>query len=588
MKKAVKQSTLLMSLNVGTIALVILMTILFLLSVVMNNRALEMHDEEKELTMAAQQFIDASGYLTDQARICAATSEKKYYDNYQNEVNNLKNREAGYSRMEKVGITEAEKSLIEQMSQISNDLVPLEEAAMDKAMAGDVQSAIQYVFGDEYSTNLGEIEALQEEFLETIQTRLADEIAQQQKNIFVMQIVVILLVCIIVLFQIFSTLFTKQKVIRPLHFVQDEMLEFAKGNLSAVTQREADTSELGMLIYSVNQMREQMKKYIIDIQEKLTQMAQGNLDIQSNFEYIGDFADIQKALEKIRLSLSEAFREIDTAANQVAVGADQVSSDALAMSQGATEQASAIEEISATAQDISMKISINAEHTKSADEHGKLAGEQLGSSSKKMQELVVAMELIKQKSSEIQRIVKTIDDIAFQTNILALNAAVEAARAGSAGKGFAVVADEVRNLAGKSAEASKNTQDLIKDSVAAVEKGSILVEDTASALEKATEFTNEVTAAISVIANASAEQAQTIAQVTQGLDQISTVVQTNSATAEKEAAASEELSGQASMLKALIGKFKIADQPFTYDELSIDENVAGSRNFLKSDTFEKY
>lgn len=577
-----------MSLNVGTIVLVLLMTILFLLSVVMNNRALEMHNDEKELTMAAQQFIDASGYLTDQARMCAATAETKYYENYRNEVNNLKNREAGYSKMEEVGITEEEKSLIAEMSQISNDLVPLEQSAMVKALEGDIQSAIQYVFGDTYSTNLSKIETLQEEFLDTIQTRLANEIARQQKNIFVMQIVVIFLVCIIVLFQIFSTIFIKKKVIRPLHFVQDEVLEFAKGNLSAVTQKEGDTSELGMLIYSVNQMREQMKKYIIDIQEKLTQMAQGNLDIQSNFEYIGDFAAIQKALERIRLSLSEAFREIDTAANQVAVGADQVSSDALAMSQGATEQASAIEEISATAQDISMKISINAEHTKSADEHGKLAGEQLGSSSKKMQELVVAMDLIKQKSNEIQRIVKTIDDIAFQTNILALNAAVEAARAGSAGKGFAVVADEVRNLAGKSAEASKNTQDLIKDSVEAVEKGSILVEDTASALEKAAEFTNEVTAAISVIANASAEQAQTIVQVTQGLDQISTVVQTNSATAEKEAAASEELSGQASMLKALIAKFKIADQSFTYEQPSMSENIVEPKDFSQGSIFEKY
>lgn len=559
MKKAVKQSTLLTTLNLGTIVLVIILAIAFLLSASMNNRAMEMYSNEVELTSAAQQFLDASGYLNEQARACAATGEKTYHDNYQNEVNNLQNREIGYSRMEQVGITEEEKALFTEMSQISNTLVPLEESAMNLAMSGDIASALDYVFGNQYSSNLSQIQYLQEQFVETFQARLASEIAQQKTNVLIMQIVVIVLVCLIVVFQVFSTLFTRKKVIRPLKVIQEEMIEFSKGNLSIEGKMQEDTSELGMLVYSVHQMRGHLKEFIEDIHEKLLQIADGNLDIHMDIAYIGDFAEIETSMKKISSSLSEAFREIDLAANQVASGADQVSNGAQALSQGATEQASAVEELAATVQEISMRINENAKDTDSANELTTATGIKVNESKKKMQELVAAMEEIKQTSQQIQGIIKTIDDIAFQTNILALNAAVEAARAGAAGKGFAVVADEVRSLAGKSAEASKNTQELIKNSIYAVENGSALAADTAKVLEETAEGANEVVASIKRIATASAEQAQSADQIALGLEQVSSVVQTNSATAEESAAASEELSSQASMLKTLVGRFKIAN-----------------------------
>ena len=559
MKKAVKQSTLLTTLNLGTIVLVIILAIAFLLSASMNNRAMEMYSNEVELTSAAQQFLDASGYLNEQARACAATGEKTYHDNYQNEVYNLQNREIGYSRMEQVGITEEEKALFTEMSQISNTLVPLEESAMNLAMSGDIASALDYVFGNQYSSNLSQIQYLQEQFVETFQARLASEIAQQKTNVLIMQIVVIVLVCLIVVFQVFSTLFTRKKVIRPLKVIQEEMIEFSKGNLSIEGKMQEDTSELGMLVYSVHQMQGHLKEFIEDIHEKLLQIADGNLDIHMDIAYIGDFAEIETSMKKISSSLSEAFREIDLAANQVASGADQVSNGAQALSQGATEQASAVEELAATVQEISMRINENAKDTDSANELTTATGIKVNESKKKMQELVAAMEEIKQTSQQIQGIIKTIDDIAFQTNILALNAAVEAARAGAAGKGFAVVADEVRSLAGKSAEASKNTQELIKNSIYAVENGSALAADTAKVLEETAEGANEVVASIKRIATASAEQAQSADQIALGLDQVSSVVQTNSATAEESAAASEELSSQASMLKTLVGRFKIAN-----------------------------
>lgn len=565
MKKATKQSTLLTALNLGTIVLVILMTVAFALSIATNNRALQMYEDEKELTSAAQQFLDASGYLTEQARACAATGNVDYYNNYQNEVNNAQNREEGYSRMEAVGITEEEEALIAEMSQLSNDLVPLEENAMASAMAGDIPSAIQYVFGTEYSTDLSKIESLQEEFLDAFQTRLAAEIQQQQVRVSVMQVVVIVFVCIIIVFQVASTLFVRKKVITPLKVIQQEMLEFAKGNMSTTAEMEENTSELGMLVYSVNQMRKSLKALILDIHEKLTQMAQGDMNIQTEVEYIGDFAEIEVSMKKISVSLSEALREINLVSDQVSAGADQVASGAQALSQGSTEQASAVEELSATIQDINEKIGQNAKDTDSANELTMETGSKVNQSKAKMQELVVAMEEIKQTSQQIEGIVKAIDDIAFQTNILALNAAVEAARAGTAGKGFTVVADEVRNLAAKSAEASQNTQELIKNSIQAVDHGSSLAMDTAKVLEETAAEADRVVESIQRIAEASAEQAQATKQIALGLDQVSCVVQTNSATAEQSAAASQELSGQASMLKTLVGKFQVAkEDPTTY------------------------
>ena len=530
----------------------------------MNNRAMEMYSNGEELTAAAQQFLDASGYLTEQARACAATGEAIYHDNYQNEVNNLQNRETGYSRMEQVGITDEEKALITEMSQISNTLVPLEESAMSSAMAGDIDSALEYVFGEDYSSDLSRIQSLQDEFVETFQARLASEIEQQRTLVSIMQIVVIIIVCLIIVFQLFSTMFTRKKVIRPLKIIQEEMLEFSKGNLSIGGKLQEDASELGMLVSSVHQMRDHLKEFIEDIHNKLLQIAQWDLDIKMDIAYIGDLAAIETSLKKISTSLSDAFREIDLASHQVASGADQVSNGAQALSQGATEQASAVEELSATVQEISMRINQNAKDTDSANNLTMLTGTKVNESKQKMQELMTAMDEIKQTSHQIQGIIKTIDDIAFQTNILALNAAVEAARAGAAGKGFAVVADEVRSLAGKSAEASQNTQELIKNSISAVERGGALATDAAKVLDETVEAADQVVASIKRIATASAEQAQATDQIAQGLDQVSSVVQNNSATAEESAAASEELSGQASMLKTLVGRFKIANASTGY------------------------
>lgn len=357
-------------------------------------------------------------------------------------------------------------------------------------------------------------------------------------------------------------------VIRPVKELSGSLRLIKEGRISETDVQYESGDELGRLAADMREISNGLKILLGDQSKVLSTLASGDFSVRPEIPeaYTGEFNTLLEASQQMSGNVSEAFREIDAVANQVADGADQVSIASQILSQGALEQTDSVKELSSTVQEISGKINLNAEHSEEANKRCETAGEKLDESGEKMGRLVSAMEEIRQNSTGIQTIIKAIDDIAFQTNILALNAAVEAARAGAAGKGFAVVADEVRSLAEKSAEASKTTQEMIQKSIRAVENGSVLAADTANALKETAAYANGIITAINDIAGSSAEQAQAIMQLTQELDKISGVVHANSATAQESAAVSEELSGQAAMLKALVGKFKIADDSVEHQE----------------------
>lgn len=353
-------------------------------------------------------------------------------------------------------------------------------------------------------------------------------------------------------------LFIAHTISKSLVLVRDAAAQLAEGDLNI--QLSADsTDELGQMIQSFGDAANMMRCYITEITRGLHEISQGNFDIRTTMKFKGNFQEMENAIETIIKSLSIALSQIRVAADEVSADSSQVSDSAQALSQGATEQASAVQELVATITEISEQVHHNANSARDARNKARAVSEEALQSNQRMQDMLTAMTNISNSSAEIEKIIKTIEDIAFQTNILALNAAVEAARAGSAGKGFAVVADEVRNLASKSAEASKSTAALIAQSIQAVDEGRVIADETAKSLTAVVSGVQEVDATIIDISQSAGIQAEAIRQVTEGIDQISSVVQTNSATAEESAAASQELSGQSQMLKELVSQFQVRE-----------------------------
>ena len=557
MKKAMNQSTLTTILNVASICALVLLLILLIINTSASRRLDESFHERYVLTYNANRFMNGSAYLTNEVRAFAATGMQEHYDNYWNEVNTLKNRDQGVAAMQEIGITDEEQSMIDQMSALSNELVPLEEQAMQQVQAGQRNLAVNYVYGDDYNNALAKITSLKEQFLEDLDARALREVQSLERRVLIVRVLMILALVVVGVLQVFSMRVIRRRILQPVIAVKDQMGEISQGNLSAEFRWEPDTSELGMLVNSIHETKRELKTYIKDIDEKLAQMAQGNMDLNITATYRGEFLPIRNAMQQILDSLNDALYHIRQTAFQVSNESQRMAAGAQTLSEGAVQQASTVEELSAGIQDISGQVGQTSLDAAEARQYTMSASEQLQVCSSKMNALTKAISDISESSKQISGITKAIEDISFQTNILALNASVEAARAGAAGKGFAVVADEVQRLASKSAESAKSITELIDASVEQVRYGTTLSEETTQALLEVVNSAQQSSELVDQIAHSAQAQALSLKQLTEGMELISNVVQTNAATAEESASSAEELRQQAEKLEASVQRFQL-------------------------------
>lgn len=374
------------------------------------------------------------------------------------------------------------------------------------------------------------------------------------------QLVLIMILCTLItlIVIIISSTRLLRNYIHPINDVVAVADKLAMGDFS-VSVEAVYHDEIGKLADTFAQMAARLRLIIKDITRGLTEMASGNFNIAPEVENVGDFKAIETALTTVITDLSNTLREINETAETVAENSGQISDGAQALTEGATDQASSIEELQSIITNVSEQVQKNAEYANDANEKAKVVGTEITSSNDQMQKVVAAMETISESSQQISGIISTINDIASQTNLLALNASIEAARAGEAGKGFAVVATQVGTLAAQSAEAAKNSGELILEAMRAVDEGKSIVDETARTLLASVSKTDALVENIGEISAASDKQAQALDQISEAASQIAAVIQENTAMAEESSASSEELAAQAEKLKDLVGVFKLLE-----------------------------
>lgn len=446
-----------------------------------------------------------------------------------------------------------EDSLYQKYSQSLNVWGEIGYEIIALIEAGEDDKAIEMIL-TECTPALDEVIAISQE-IDAETEELMDKSVLASRMTFIIGVVAI------ILFIVIATLVSRKigsrivdSITEPLSAIEEVAKELTEGNLhSKLEYRSKD--EIGSLAHNLRKSIRILGSYVDDISRVMGEFANGNFCAQPEVEWRGDFIGISDAIITFEKSIAETIKGIQSVADQVKNGSEQVSMSSMDLAQGATEQASITQELAATIETVSNQVSQNANGAKEISKKVENVGVEIVNSNEKMQEMVQSMSEINGASQEISKIIATINDIASQTNLLALNASIEAARAGEAGKGFAVVADQVSILASQSADAAKESTVLIEASVRAVEKGMVIADETAVRLEQVVEGSKIITEDVNKVAQALDAQTASFTQINAGVEHINDVVQTNSATSQQCAAASQEMNSQASTLDTLVSKF---------------------------------
>ena len=461
------------------------------------------------------------------------------------------------SRLEK---TLDDKTLLENLSTAMDALEKDSYTLLDMLDKGDTEAAIAYyqkgfnaVTSENFVSALSAVGKLSDEHSAAKIQEAKDLRAKESVSIGIVFVLIILIYA-------FAFLKLQKDITGRIGTVSKAIKRMRSGHLNiAFNKKYIGSDELGEMVDDFSALSGELKKIITDICAVLSEMSKGNFAVQSMDEnmYVADYAGILQSYREINQNLKNVFGSINQVAADVEAGSEQIANGSVALSQGATEQASTLEELSSSIYALSARISAQAQKAGNVESYFGEVSEKISDENQQMGEMLLAMEEIEDKSNQVERIIKAIDDIAFQTNILALNAAIEAARAGVYGKGFAVVADEVRNLAGKSADAAAETSVLIESTINAVKKGVNIVDHAAKTLGDVMDGSEKSKEMVSEIAGSMVADAKSISEVSKGLEEVSKVVQQNSATSEESSASSQDLNENAASLKEMISRIQV-------------------------------
>ncbi len=559
MKKKLENMYLQERINYGYRKVIIMMLISGLFSIMVIGVLFANMVHYVENVTAAEQAVKICRINVNAAarniREMALNNDASDYDSYEQTVERLLTEvDSELKILKKTGVV-PDANYKEYATALS-DWGNIGYSIMEQIKSGDKEEAIDSILND-CTPALNKVVEIAIKLDE-----MTDEVSNQSaKTTFIFATAGI--VCIIVCLALAWTLTKKtskkvlETILEPLRAVEAVAKELTDGNLHSTLEYRSE-DEIGSLAHSMRKSIRILGSYVDDIDRVMKLFAEGNFDVQPEVEWKGDFVGILNSFMLFEKSMAETIKGIQTVSNEVSSAADQVASSSNDLADGATNQAAVVEELTATVAGVSEQVGKNSQSAKEISGRVDELGNAISESNGKMHEMVDSMHEINEASKEIDKIIATINDIASQTNLLALNASIEAARAGEAGKGFAVVANQVNLLADQSAQAAKESATLIETSVKAVEKGMVIAGQTATQLEEVAESSKIITKEVTNIAETLETQTTEIQQINEGIEQINDVVQTNSATSEECAAASQEMSSEAENLREMIQKFKVA------------------------------